>query len=680
MPEHRDPLVRSAVVALLDASPMPPSWAEIEELATESRQQRQTARNGWVIAVAVAVAVILMIAIPALLLGGRDATPVDVPSTTVPEVTTTATGTTEAIDGVAPLTTWDRVGGEVMDPVVGIFRAARTSDGFIAVGFDPGEEDFRQNGVIFTSTDGVTWERLAEDDPDLLLGAILMYGVTEGGPGFVAVGMGCEDDNAPCPAHPTVWTSVDGTDWDRSAPDLEVFGEIGAMLDVISSSHGLVAAGNLQTENSDGALVSAPAVWLSADGLTWEKTWVGDPAADTTITPAINAVAEGPDGALIAVGEAEGPAGTLTAGMWRSEDGRVWHQVLDPALASASGRGLVLSDVAYGPEGFVAIGTEGQADPAMWHSSDGASWTRVDTADQPFGGSEALSSVTATEGGYLLTGDHGFMTSTSSQVWLWSSPDGLSWDRVLSLGEGYTMSVIATPTVIVLTGAMPFDDDFHASVWAGPMFDPLDPPPDPISAADETAADKAATVRIWAEPAGLSCAELAESGYRYVEVAAYWERFGRPDLMDPNGDGAPCIAEFLADDVAMLFGADGSSAMNVVIDDDGPTLTGDAVDEGTVCPSVSVEVDETDTTGDPAALWHNAYVFTCEDESGTFTIGFDIYLSDSDTMFEYGTWTIIRGTGDYAALGGGGTVSSGPDENWMWVETFNGRVTPKVDG
>ena len=106
-----------------------------------------------------------------------------------------------------------------MTPIVGLFDMVETQTGLMAVGFDPGEEDLRQNGVILTSPDGVNWARLAEDDPALNLGAVLIYGVIEGGPGFVAVGTGCENDAEPCVPYPTVWTSADGASWDRSSAD-----------------------------------------------------------------------------------------------------------------------------------------------------------------------------------------------------------------------------------------------------------------------------------------------------------------------------------------------------------------------------------------------------------------------------------------------------------------------------
>jgi len=277
--------------------------------------------------------------------------------------------------------------------------------------------------------------------------------------------------------------------------------------------------------------------------------------------------------------------------------------------------------------------------------------------------------VAATEGGYLITGDHGFTTTTASHIRLWSSPNGIDWDRVLDLGDGYTMTVIATPVVTVLTGAMPSENDFHASVWTGPSFDPLNPEPDPISPAEEAAADAAAAVRIWSEPAGASCEYLAAAGYSYEQVTAYWYRYGQPDDMDSDADGRPCSADF-AD---TLVSIDGFEKVEISVAEDGGSLSGPAMETGVVCTAAATEPTDNEV-GDPKALWHGETAFTCDDGSGTFTIGFDMYVNDTATMFEYGTWKIVSGSGDYASAEGIGGVSSGPDENWMWTDTFTGWI------
>jgi hypothetical protein len=654
---------------------MPPTWAEIEGAASTTQQRSRPIRSGYVIAAAAAVVVLILLVIPALLFGGTNPPADDEQPTTTnsDSVTTTATPTTLAIEGLAPVTSWTRVGGEVMAPVAGMFSMTSTSNGIIAVGFDPGEEDFRQNGAVFMSKDGLTWIRHGEDDPDLNLGAILMYGVTEGGPGYVAVGMGCEDDTAPCAAYPTVWTSIDGTEWTRSGPDPVVFGESGAMLDVIETQHGLLAAGTIGSDGPDGAYLSAPAVWLSQDGLTWERVLDGEPTDVSTISPGINALTEGPDGRVLAVGEIMATDGTLMAGVWMSNDGRTWEHVNDPALVTRTGKHLAMFDVVHGPTGFVAVGNEGNADAAIWHSIDGLTWTRVDTTAQAFGGTESLSGVAATEDGFVVTGDHGFTTTMNSHVRLWTSPDGLIWNRVLDLGDGNTMAVVATESVTVLSGGIFVDDDAHSSVWTGPVFDPFDPPPDPISSEEEAATDEAARLRIWAEPAGASCEQLTATGFSYAQVVAYWNRFEHPDAMDSDANGIPCETAYPPGEVAAVFGTSDYAVIELTTGDEGFTASGGAVAAGFICPSGTNDYPDNDA-GDPQALWHGEIVFTCADGSGSFTIGKDMYLRDDAIMFEYGTWTIVSGTGSYASLGGGGSIASGPDEDWMWRDTLTGRA------
>ena len=121
---------------------------------------------------------------------------------------------------------------------------------------------------------------------------------------IVAVGMGCEDDTGPCLVHPTVWTSSNGTSWDRSPADPEVFGS-GAMAAVEATEHGIVAAGGLYTGEDDDALMQ-PAVWLSPDGISWERVWAAEAfdVSTASVTTGFQALTVGPDGLIVGVGTA----------------------------------------------------------------------------------------------------------------------------------------------------------------------------------------------------------------------------------------------------------------------------------------------------------------------------------------------------------------------------------------
>ncbi len=467
---------RPPVALLIDGSNSP---------AARPKMSATTKWRGPAIAVGAAIVVIVAVSVPILLSGGQDGTTTAattappsaaiLPPTTIPPLPTTTLLPAPDL--------MQRVGADVMQPVVGLFAMAEFGSGLVAVGFDPGEEDLRQNGVIFVSSDGVTWARLAENDPALTLGGVLMYGITEGGPGLVAVGMGCEDDTAPCLSHPTVWTSVDGTEWSRSGAQPVVFGEGGAMLDVVVTDHGIVAVGSTMEAGSDETFLSRSAVWLSPDGTDWSRVWDGDPfdSEESIFMPGIMAVVTDAAGLIVGVGTAENDLGESVAAVWVSADGQSWERVEpnSPVFGSDSGDDVTMLDVTWGSAGFIAVGTVDGTEVAIWQSTDGRSWNRIETTEEAFGRMGTLSSVAALESGFVATGPHGFANRGERPVTLWTSPDGSTWSRVHVIGVGYAMSVVATDDTIAVAGGMPGDFNFHAAVWAGPAFDPDEPSPDP---------------------------------------------------------------------------------------------------------------------------------------------------------------------------------------------------------
>jgi DNA-binding SARP family transcriptional activator len=137
-----------------------------------------------------------------------------------------------------------------------------TSNGLTVVG-GHSESSGDRNAAIWTSPDLLEWERLIDIDLEgegqQQINAILV-----GGPGLVAVGQETvgDDQNA------VVWTSVDGVEWER-VEDLE--GSLGGpglqQMSAITVSEGMfVAAGTDEVENeTDGA------VWTSLDAMTWTR-------------------------------------------------------------------------------------------------------------------------------------------------------------------------------------------------------------------------------------------------------------------------------------------------------------------------------------------------------------------------------------------------------------------------
>ena len=441
------------------------------DMQTEKRPAPQAPprrrRNGWLVTAGAAIAVFVLVGGSLWFVSG--------------------TGTDVAEEPMVD--EWQRVGGAVMEPAIGTFDVTVVGSRLFVVGFDWGEWD-RENGVIFTSDDSVNWVRLAEDDPALTLGAVLMYAVTDGGPGLVAVGAGCENETGECAVHPTAWTSVDGTSWTRTPEDPAIFGDgttqRGAMYGVADTSHGLVAVGSMRywTVDDEGVEVPVsfhPAVWISDDGITWERTWEGTGSVVDSNDVfyddiSMGSVVEGPDGLLVAVGATLDENGEDIATVWTSRDGRQWERIEPDNTVFTPG--TVMVDVALGEHGYVAVGTEDGTDAAIWRSPDGATWTRIDTASQSFDGIGSLDSVAALDAGYVTVGSRAWIDGNSGVLTVWTSPDGVTWDRIHSITGGYASGVVVRDDDIAISGGTR-DGRSVAAAWVGPRIDPGAPPPEP---------------------------------------------------------------------------------------------------------------------------------------------------------------------------------------------------------
>ena len=137
--------------------------------------------------------------------------------------------------------------------------------GFVAAGYDAelagGGADF--DAAMWVSPDGERWSRVPHDEATF--GGPDWQGtdtVIAGGPGLVALGWS-EDDG---PYDVVVWSSVDGAEWARAAPDAQELGGEGEQIvrALIEADLGLVAVGRDAADGDDDA-----AIWISTDGVTW---------------------------------------------------------------------------------------------------------------------------------------------------------------------------------------------------------------------------------------------------------------------------------------------------------------------------------------------------------------------------------------------------------------------------
>ena len=438
---------------------------------------------------AVAVAALLAVAVLAAACGGSGSvfgtsTSVPAPTTTLPASSTTRPAPTTSTSAVpetttAPTTTtvlppplvWARVPHDeaVFGGAGDQWASSVTAGGLglVAVGGSQGPE-FAPEGsdgdaVVWVSTDGLEWERIA----DLAVfggpGDQTLNAVTAGGPGLVAVGT----DTSGGDIDAAVWVSADGYQWERVPHDEAVFGGSWdqVMDSVTAFDSGLVAVG------FDGS--SWPgngAVWLSANGYAWTRLsrdasglgGEGYQALRTVITGGPGLVAAGMEERLtedgVSVGWPRGDAApgvvetgvammrgqttlgsavrrgepTLDGMVWVSPDGRSWDRVGDPLVFGGAGDQRIYS-LASGGSRLVAAGSDtvgGEDDAAFWWSDDGRSWEGVGHSEGLFGGSgaQAVYSVIAGGKGVVAAGEaHAGGGLGVGAVWV--STDGETWAR-----------------------------------------------------------------------------------------------------------------------------------------------------------------------------------------------------------------------------------------------------------
>jgi lysophospholipase L1-like esterase len=301
-------------------------------------------------------------------------------------------------DGVS----WSRV-----DDFEGVLLDAVTTwdSGLVAVGCESGDADYGcLSSSAYLSSDGASWTEM----PHVFTNTIV-FSVTAGGPGLVAVGSvclnpspeavarghvmdepGCDDRAA------AVWTSRDGVSWSRVPHDESVFGR-GSMRAVTVGGPGLVAVGH------DGSGDRA-VVWTSHDGLSWSRVPHDEEALGGAGMEAVTTWGS----RTVAVGYDWSRGGTV---MWVSSDGLSWSRMR--GHESVFGGSRLRSVTAWG-SGLVGFGGSGE----VWTSSDGVTWSQVLQADSVFA-SGYVSAVIVGGPGLVAVGSEGLPNGSSvAAVWV----------------------------------------------------------------------------------------------------------------------------------------------------------------------------------------------------------------------------------------------------------------------
>jgi len=238
--------------------------------------------------------------------------------------------------------------------------------------------------VIWTSAGGTTWQEgpggITAD-----LAGVTAVAAAAGPAGYVIAGK-LAGPGGSCAAD--VWWSPDLTRWTR-AHDVNLAAGSSQVLAVAASAHGFIAAGSHE---------GRPAVWTTADGVSWTTIMLPAPAGAQAAV--LQQIAIRGD-LVAALGQAATAAGTVPFAEQSADGGATWRQ--EPF--SAPGPGAAFTALAASPGGFTAAGLSGRPgrrDAEVWTSVTGAAWMLSQTGGPGGAGAAQITALAAA--GSAVTG------------------------------------------------------------------------------------------------------------------------------------------------------------------------------------------------------------------------------------------------------------------------------------
>jgi len=245
-------------------------------------------------------------------------------------------------------------------------------------------------------------------------------------------------------AHGTsLYRSVDGVTWDQVVLDqanpgfVDSLFAVGGRLTVLTS-HWSTAESTKATVNS------------TTDGVTWSASV----AAPTFDNAEVDDVIATPTG-LLAVGASPGGSFVPTAAAWTSADGLTWQRVTPEGGVFA---GAFMYAVSTARTGYVAVGpvSGNSVRMAAFSSPDGLTWTRATTPAEQVGAGtgyldpRALTRLGGTVYAAGLDSDSARPDGSSQRPALWSTTDGVTWQRI----DAAALSVAVPFAVTELNGML----------------------------------------------------------------------------------------------------------------------------------------------------------------------------------------------------------------------------------
>ncbi len=321
--------------------------------------------------------------------------------------------------------TWRRLAPD--DPLNLVTSVVRWHGGYIALGWDGTS---LPRTPVWTSTDGATWDPLPFNTSRTFWPGTLVLAVAEVSGGLVALtetAKECGAASCPLTLVPPVvsWTSPDGREWTPGAPIDWLTNPTGGQPLVAVGPAGLVAAS------------SGPSAHLatSADGIDWQAL----PASTLPATFWLDDLRGTGTGYVVVGHQVTSDTHPDAASMW-SAGGRHWSRTptLLPIPGLASGAGSTVLSLVAGRDGVVGVGRDvGERGAFLWwQSSDGRRWTSLPTF-QPLGPTTCSGEGCGVQPNGTLVGDGHRMVAVrgGADAAAWTSTDGLTWGRLHVAGD-----------------------------------------------------------------------------------------------------------------------------------------------------------------------------------------------------------------------------------------------------
>jgi len=268
---------------------------------------------------------------------------------------------------------------------------------------------------------------------------------------------------------PPAWTGADPADLGGDREE--------EMVDVVPLGDRLVAVGNSDIIPEFGVAARPEyggAVWVSADGLSWER--VADEAgvfSGPDITTGMSAAVG--DGSTVWAFGVDRSSRTDILAVWATIDGTDWERLEITGEEISSRQSLAVEDAARSDAATVVVGSEFGDDgrfPTIWYSLDGLSWERADLGDAVPGD---LLGVAATEFGFIAVGYTRPNGAAAPLVLL--SGDGRTWyegtSEAFTVDGATRLSLTAVGVhrgMVVVAGVANYIDDYRdVLVWSGPI-------------------------------------------------------------------------------------------------------------------------------------------------------------------------------------------------------------------